>query len=105
MCNTESDTEARGRSREVKAPNGRRIGVPTPTSRDDEGTYELIVTPEIGRSLRSYVASTLEATPGGDPSRVWRAPGAPPRRPFAADTPRDASPWRSRGRVRAPVHD
>ena len=78
MRNTHSDTETHRRAREAKAPDGRRIGVLTPTSVDDDGTYELIITPEIGRSLGNYVASTLEATLGGDPSRMWRALGFHP---------------------------
>ena len=65
MSNPTSGTESRGRSREVNAPDGRRIGVLVPTPEDDEGTYELTITPAISRSLCRYVAST----PGGD---AWR---------------------------------
>ena len=78
MCNTNGGTETRARSREVKAPDGRCIGVLTPTPKDDEGTYELIIAPEISCSLCKYVASTLDATLGGDTSRVWRELGFHP---------------------------
>lgn len=78
MRNTSSGTETRERSREVRTPDGRCIGVLVPTPEDDEGTYELTITPEISRSLCSYVASTLEATPGGDTSDVWRDLGFHP---------------------------
>ena len=74
MSSTTSDTETRRRSREATTPDGRCIGVLVPTPEDDEGTYELTITPAISRSLCTYVAST----PGADASRVWRELGLHP---------------------------
>ena len=72
MSDTNNGTETPGGSREVKAPDGRCIGVLIPTPEDDEGTYELTITPEISRSLRKYITITLEATLGGGASCVWQ---------------------------------
>ena len=74
MSSTTSGTETRRHSQEVTTADGRRIGVLIPTPEDDEGTYELTITPAISRSLCTYVAST----PGGDASRLWRELGLHP---------------------------
>ena len=59
-------------------PLGGRLGLLTPTPEDDEGTYELLITPEVSHSLSRYVQSTTETIAGGDASSVWRQLGFHP---------------------------
>ena len=78
MHNTNGSAGARGPSRDVTTSNGLPIGVLTPTPEDCEGTFELLLESGVAGSLSRYVASTIEATLGGDAQSVWRAMGFHP---------------------------
>ena len=54
--------------------DGRSLGTLTPTPEDDEGTYELVLDPEISKALHDYALVSMEACLG-PPTDHWRALG------------------------------
>ena len=54
--------------------DGRSLGTLTPTPEDDEGTWELVLDPEISRTLHDYALVSMEACLG-PPQDQWRALG------------------------------
>ena len=54
--------------------DGRSLGTYTPTPEDEDGTWELLLDPELSRSLHDYVLVCTEACLG-DPTHNWRALG------------------------------
>ena len=54
--------------------DGRSLGTLTPTPQDDEGTWELLLDPEISSTLHDYALVSMEACLG-PPTDHWRALG------------------------------
>ena len=54
--------------------DGRSLGTLTPTPEDDEGTWELLLSPEASKSLHDYVLVSTEASLGRT-TDYWRTLG------------------------------
>lgn len=55
--------------------DGRSLGGLTPAPGDDEGTYELLLSSEVGKTFHDYACLSHEANLDRDPADHWRELG------------------------------